>query len=627
MSSRKLQQEFDKLQKKVGEGLQLFEEIYEKIGVTENPSLKDKLEGDLRKEIKKLQRSRDQVKQWLSDNSNKLDKEVLLETRSRIENAMERFKEVEKVSKMKQFSNEGLELQTKLGARGLDEAKKNVAAKYVVEVLDELNRQNELLLGEMAQYSHKKKLTSAQLALADLTTKFERNNSHISRLEVVLRHVENYQLEPEKIDEIRDDLDYYVENNQASDFIEYDDFYDVLELDELAEEPQPPTLVTAPAPTPALVTVSTSAHNSTPQSAVASPKKAEPVAKSTQDQKLLYLEHKQEKKKLADPQTHPRVTITIGNSISNANTNTNTNSNANASPAPMSAPSFSAAAAAATAPPTSAPTTSTRAPPPGLNPSKPATPVQVSAKLTVAEELKKKALTQAAKSPAQKPAQPQPSAVDAAVHQAVSASVAAAISNQLAAPLPVLAKQPQKAPRKVPLSVPFWDNSANVAALAHSRLNQPLPFHVISQQLEASLLNCPDSFDLERPRLYNPTNVHPSSIDYPQEPMFELNATGVMRKFDTDTLFFCFYYNETQDALAKWNAARELSRRGWVFNLATKQWFHKEERPKSRSILSGIQNGDTAARAESYKYFDYESSWLVRRKDNFTFDGELQRTF
>ena len=614
MSTRKLQQEFDKLQKKVNEGLQQFEEIYEKIGVTENPSLKDKLEGDLRKEIKKLQRSRDQVKQWLSDSSNKLDKAVLLDTRLRIENAMERFKEVEKVLKMKQFSNEGLELQAKLGARGLEEARKNDASRYIIDVLDELARQNELLLGEMAQYLHKKKLTAAQTALADLAAKVDRNNSHVLRLELVLRGLENGQLEPEKIDEIKDDLDYYVENNQLSDFVEYDDFYDLLALDESVEVL--PTL----AANPLDVSLASASPKKEKESVVKENEKSdkEKTEKEKHEKERVEKE-KAEKTEKPVKKAEPRVTITIGNSI-------------NASLAPSTAN----LGAATSQPPTSAPaagatsgTGSGRAPPPGLNPqSKPGTPTP--AKLTVAEELKRKAMTHAAaaasalKSPAKAPPVPSPVAVASEtpekaaklekVEKQPAANVAPSVAANLETPLPVHRQH----------KAVFWDNSADVAALAHARLTNPPPFSAISAQLEASLLNCPDSFDLEKPRQYNPTNVHPSSVDYPQEPMFELNLAQLMRKFDTDTLFFCFYYNEAQDALAKWHAARELSRRGWVFNTETKQWFCKDK-PKARSILAGL-NGDNTASA-SYKYFDYESSWLVRRKDNFEFAPELQQTF
>ena len=65
------------------------------------------IQSDLKKEIKKLQRFRDQVKQWTASNDVK-DKTVLLEYRKKIEIEMERFKVVEKETKTKAFSKEGL---------------------------------------------------------------------------------------------------------------------------------------------------------------------------------------------------------------------------------------------------------------------------------------------------------------------------------------------------------------------------------------------------------------------------------------------------------------------------------------------------------------------------------------
>ena len=61
----------------------------------------------MKKEIKKLQRFRDQVKQWAASNDVK-DKNPLLEARRRIEVEMERFKVIEKETKTKAFSKEGL---------------------------------------------------------------------------------------------------------------------------------------------------------------------------------------------------------------------------------------------------------------------------------------------------------------------------------------------------------------------------------------------------------------------------------------------------------------------------------------------------------------------------------------
>lgn len=84
MTSRKTQQEIDKTFKKVAEGIQAFEGIYEKIRSATNPTQRDKLEENLKREIKKLQRFRDQIKSWAAGNEVK-DKTPLLEQRKAIE--------------------------------------------------------------------------------------------------------------------------------------------------------------------------------------------------------------------------------------------------------------------------------------------------------------------------------------------------------------------------------------------------------------------------------------------------------------------------------------------------------------------------------------------------------------
>lgn len=585
MSSRKLQQEFDKLQKKVSEGLQQFEDIYDKVTLTENANQKEKLEGDLRKEIKKLQRSRDQVKQWLGDSSNKLDKNVLQDNRTRIENAMERFKEVEKVLKMKQFSNEGLEMQAKLGARGLDEARKNDATKYITEVLDELNHQNELLSGELSQLNHKKKLGAVQTQIDDISEKIERNSGHIGKLELILRNLANDRLEPERIDDIRDDLDYYVENNQAADFVEYNEFYDVLELDESLDiAPVYPAASEEPASSP-------------------SPKKSAVsiAGRSLRSQTPTPVPEKEEKSEKNAP---AKVSAPAAKAAS-----------------PMVKVALPGVKTKAASPKTKVPARTAspqpRAPPPGLNASKPGSPV--TAGKTVADELKKRALVQAAQGKTVVPGQTTLGNGSTAGNGSNGSSNGGQTSQ-----IDSIGQSEQSQTGQTPSgqtspslqSESFWDSAIALNSDAAARLQHPLPFSAISQMLETSLLNCPDSFDLERPRQYNPVNVHPSSVDYPQEPMYELNAASVMRKFDVDTLFFCFYYSEGQDKLAKWNAARELAARGWMFHTETKQWFCRDS-----------QKGRVNPDLDAYKYFDYQSSWLIRRKEKFRFPPELCQGF
>jgi len=84
MAARKLQIEIDKCFKKVAEGVQAFEAIYDKIQQTTNASQKEKLEDSLKKEIKKLQRDRDRIKAWAASNDIK-DKKQLVDHRKLIE--------------------------------------------------------------------------------------------------------------------------------------------------------------------------------------------------------------------------------------------------------------------------------------------------------------------------------------------------------------------------------------------------------------------------------------------------------------------------------------------------------------------------------------------------------------
>ena len=84
MTARKLQQEIDKTFKKVAEGLAAFDGIYEKIESSSNSGQKEKLEDNLKREIKKLQRVRDQIKTWAAGNEVK-DKAPLTNERKKIE--------------------------------------------------------------------------------------------------------------------------------------------------------------------------------------------------------------------------------------------------------------------------------------------------------------------------------------------------------------------------------------------------------------------------------------------------------------------------------------------------------------------------------------------------------------
>ncbi|KAF8591557.1 hypothetical protein K439DRAFT_1644221 [Ramaria rubella] len=234
MAARKLQTEIDRTLKKVAEGVELFESIYDKMAAASNPTQKEKLEADLKTQIKKLQRMRDQIKTWVASNDIK-DKTQLLDNRKLIETQMEKFKACEKEMKTKAFSKEGLIAAMKLDPKAQE---KMETSSLVSEWVEELGRQIEQAEAEIETLQaggKKKKGNAASERLDQLDHLNERRRWHINRLEIILRLVDNGSLPPEKVNQLKDDIKYFVETNTEEDFDEDEGIYDELNLDEEEE--------------------------------------------------------------------------------------------------------------------------------------------------------------------------------------------------------------------------------------------------------------------------------------------------------------------------------------------------------------------------------------------------------
>ena len=134
-----MQGEIDRTLKKVQEGVELFDEIWEKVYSAQNQNQKEKFESELKSQIKKLQRYRDDIKTWIT-NSDIKDKRPLTDARKLIETEMERFKVCEKEFKTKAFSKEGLSQQPKEDPK---EKEKNKVRKWIAEKLETLASQTD----------------------------------------------------------------------------------------------------------------------------------------------------------------------------------------------------------------------------------------------------------------------------------------------------------------------------------------------------------------------------------------------------------------------------------------------------------------------------------------------------
>lgn len=229
-ASRKLQGEIDRVLKKVQEGVDVFDSIWNKVYDTDNANQKEKFEADLKKEIKKLQRYRDQIKTWIQSSEIK-DKKALMDARKLIEREMERFKICEKETKTKAFSKEGLGQQPKTDPK---EKAKSETRDWLNNVVGELESQIDSFEAELEGLSVKKGKTRPP-RLTHLETSITRHKAHIMKLELILRLLDNDELSPEQVNDVKDFLDDYVERNQEDfeEFSDVDELYISLPLDKV----------------------------------------------------------------------------------------------------------------------------------------------------------------------------------------------------------------------------------------------------------------------------------------------------------------------------------------------------------------------------------------------------------
>lgn len=203
--ARKLQGEIDRALKKVEEGLQIFDDLQETLEACETPSMKMKLEEDLKKELKKLQKLRDSVKGWAGSSEVK-DKTKLLETRRNIEERMEKFKVIERESKMKAYSKEGLMRDTPLTP---EDRRRMKTTEWMQKLVDDFNDELEAFekdqeaLEEAGGGKKKGGPTGEKTPEELLSAKLRSHSFHVEKLEELIKAVENGVADCDEVDSLR----------------------------------------------------------------------------------------------------------------------------------------------------------------------------------------------------------------------------------------------------------------------------------------------------------------------------------------------------------------------------------------------------------------------------------------
>ena len=188
---------------------------------------------DLKTELKKLQRLREQTRAFLAaPETDPKFTAVLQKARRDVELKMEAFKVVEKQHKIKAFSTAGLaQAKEDPGARA-----KLACEEWLSELVAQANEALETYEGELEGLAAKGKRKKSERQ-AELEKFMQMLGNHVVRLEQVLRALDNDQVTVAELDELglKDSLEYMLQSHMEPDFMDDDSIYEEIDLTEVAQ--------------------------------------------------------------------------------------------------------------------------------------------------------------------------------------------------------------------------------------------------------------------------------------------------------------------------------------------------------------------------------------------------------
>ena len=607
MANRKLQGEIERVLKKVDEGVQVFEQIWDKVYSATTAAQKEKYEGDLKKEIKKLQRLRDNIKTWQGDSSIK-DKSRLDANRKLIEEKMEKFKICEKETKTKAFSKEGL-AQDRTDPK--QKAKAGVG-DWVREAIAKLNEQSEELEAEIETLNSgkRKKRGEENPRVSQLKEHISRHEYHVEMLERVLRAVDNDAVSPEEASELKESVDCYIDDNQDPDFFEDDEMYDALNLDAPIVQPLVSKKVGKNSDREREEEEETNPSSSTPN-LLGSSKRVSVSPRSTKGTKSLPASTPNSK-------SASMSTGVVGRNIS-PRANRNEKSPVNVSPtSPRNGIN----------PNIARDTNITRNPNTPLlssvvkgSASTKVTPTGVSQPNVTAEGQDVHAVVN--KKPMQETTSPPStgsvsSSTDGNILPTSSTNVTMQENQELLIPAvnkPISAISPMKeTPAQIqPQKLSEIDRRLASLDCSLGFMPETTGNNQNGQSQQNGEERSNETNNGTSSLSHNPVDV-PSCFPNVPTPVFE--SRQVFERFDPDTLFFIFYYQ--QGTYQQYLAATELKRQGWRFHKKYLTWFQRHE-PKASTPK--YETG-------TFIYFDYANvvvrgqgtGWCQRIKSEFVFE-------
>lgn len=616
----------------------------------------ERFENDLKKEIKKLQRLREQIKVLVASSEVK-DKRILEETRRDIEIKMEDFKVCERETKTKAYSKEGLasnrnDVDTPLART------ETWIKQSILEIGEQIETSEFDLKAEGAFGGGRKKRSKTKSVTDDdpRVVRLDRLKLYSFRLEQLLRMLVNEDMDPEEVDDIEDDIKAFVTDNGNDDFEEVVDLFEPFCLpDATAEEEEEAERVQAEvaakaateraaveekkralAAAPSLPNISTAATTANPVSTPTTPvtvPTAVPVPKSQQAGAT---------KKVEEPTSPLKPTLKKPETP-------NTPMSPISIPPPTTGPKLTAAEVARGATKTMAATISAANSPttgPTTTMGNP-TVSNLSMSSVPGGNTSSSNPPEASLPPPQQPT-PTAAAQPATYMGALESEEGGAVDDMdamnddtfgddvpvsggsladiaaMTASMPISGDwgrgPPGMASKFSPESLegpsepvapvaPATNHKSALAAL--QELQNAIRQREAEQARAANLLdvsfrNLPIRDDVERGKPLPPRSGLTDL--FPSVPLKSLNTYQAVQKLDESTLFFLFYYQ--QGTYQQYLAAKFLKSRGFRYHKKFHTWFQRHKKPIETSATD--ETG-------SYIYFDFETGWFSRVKERFVF--------
>ena len=576
---------------------------------------------------------------------------------------MEKFKAVEKEMKTKAFSKEGLSAVAKLDPKEKDKLE---ACQFLSNMVEELERQVETLEAEeealQATVKKGKKDSGKADRLVEIQRLTERHKWHQGKLELLLRSLENGNVDTEQVQEIQESIKYYVEENQSVEFMEDDAIYDDLNLeedegafgmnndndkvssqdtqsiqDDLPESADGRGLnLTSGKPKSTSISEPQGASTRRPSNQFKSPLPAlatihAPLASVSNNVTTITM------KPAPLPTRAPGETLKYASAAAAAAINEKSAAGIAPLPPPanipttaasVSAPSSSAGPGLTTIPVNSG-TKSSVTTSPSVIPSLAANvdhasvqgveqPIRVSSERTSrsqnhirpslpnfahpgvgASSTRNVPASSTTEHPeSSKVLPPAQPAARESNMPGSEASQGAISSLNPTTEQTNGALEPDGGQDESIFHLPSGLQDLIQSFEATKSRSQFAPSPSVQRLLSASHATCPDFLDAEKPRHYRPEQKYLTPRYYPQEPFMTIDEPSLYGKIDTDTLFYIFYYR--QNTYQQYMAAKSLKSQSWRFHKQYQTWFQRHEEPKT--ITEEYEQG-------TYRFFDYESTW------------------